>query len=378
MTTICREIRRFDELEAWSKALARIASEPLACCPAFPEIAARFERWWSRGATDRPVVMGAYNAQPDRPVTRRLDLLHQPEAWLSAKQRDLSQLRPVGDALPSIRADLGPAALGPLLGAPARAAATEDTVWTDAFIDDDWSNVPDWNLREDNVWWRTLRRLVDRVVEDARGRYLVCLPDIGGAPDALLNMRGAERLCLDVLEQPARIVEAVEQIYPAWRRIIQWLYDRILRAGCAPVHWLGVWSSEPYVLPTCDFNYMLGPEHFRQLLLPGVAHLTETTGRALFHLDGPAATRHAEALLELPHLHAIQFTPGTGTPSALVWVDMFRAIQRRGRSVLVVCPAHEALSLCEHLEPEGLALILDGPGDAITSAYGKICERYGA
>ena len=58
-------------------------------------------------------------------------------------------------------------------------------------------------------------------------------------------------------------------------------------------------------------------------------------------------------------IQAIQFTPGAGNPSALRWVDMFRKIQRKGRSVLVICPSEEVLPLCAALRPQGLALIVD-------------------
>ena len=80
----------------------------------------------------------------------------------------------------------------------------------------------------------------------------------------------------------------------------------------------------------------------------------------MFHLDGPGAARHIDALLEIPGLDAIQFTPGAGTPSALAWVDMFRKIQSKGRSLLAIVPAEEALELSEALSPQGLALLVEG------------------
>jgi len=47
----------------------------------------------------------------------------------------------------------------------------------------------------------------------------------------------------------------------------------------------------------------------------------------------------------VPEITAIQFTPGAGTPSALAWVDMFKRIQSRGRSVLAICPPEEVIAL---------------------------------
>jgi hypothetical protein len=61
-------------------------------------------------------------------------------------------------------------------------------------------------------------------------------------------------------------------------------------------------------------------------------------------------------LLEVPELQAIQFVPGSGTPSVLPWVSMFRKIQTAGRALYVVSPVDEVLALCDALRPEGLAI----------------------
>jgi len=69
---------------------------------------------------------------------------------------------------------------------------------------------------------------------------------------------------------------------------------------------------------------------------PIIARQASSVGRAVFHLDGPDAARHVKALLSVPAIDAIQFTPGAANPSAIPWIDMFRTIQSAGRSVLVV------------------------------------------
>lgn len=345
------------ENEVWSQQLAQIAAQPLALCEDFPAIARRFEAWWGHDAIDRPVFIGTANMRPERPIDRRLDVIEQSERWFEAKLADMLQTHRVGDALPYIRADFGPVLLGGMLGGAIEFGA--DTTWTHAFIDDDWSNAPDWSLRDDNRWWRLLQQLAQRVAQDARGCYLLCTPDLGGSADVLLNLRGSSALCMDVVEQPERIEAAVAAIYPSWRKAFTRLYQVALGQGSGLIHWLSVWSNRPYMIPACDFNFMIGPREFERLLLPDIARQAATVGRAVFHLDGPGAARHIDALLEVPDIQAIQFTPGSGSPSALAWVEMFRKIQRRGRSVLAICPPKEAIALRDALRPEGLAILLD-------------------
>ncbi|UCC63847.1 MAG: hypothetical protein JSV36_01965, partial [Anaerolineae bacterium] len=330
------------ELPAWAETLQQIAAEPLAFCEDFPAIAQRFEAWWAHDAFDRPVFMAAANTDPSRPITRRLELIQQPDAWFEAKFADMSQLHRVGDALPWIRADFGPVLLGGLLGGKLEFGA--DTTWTHAFINDDWSNAPDWTIHDDNPWWARLKELLQLVAEDTAGRYLVCTPDLGGSGDVLLNLRGSAPLCLDTVGQPDRVQSAVEAIYPAWHRAFTELYRCTVEVGAGLVHWLGLWSNRPYVIPACDFNALIGPHTFENLFLPDIARQAATVDRAVFHLDGPDAARHIDALLSVPEIQAVQFTPGAGTPSALAWVDMFRKIQRGSRSVLVICPPQEVLT----------------------------------
>jgi len=339
----------------------------------FALVSRRHEAWWTRSNQGRPLVLATVNGEPSRPLTRRLELLGDPEAWLAAKRADLAQTRFLGDSLPSIRVDFGPVLLGALLGG--RTEVGSDTTWTHAFIDDDWSNAPDWALDVSHPWWALLCELLDRVAADAAGQYLVMTPDLGGSSDVLLNLRGSEALCMDVFEQPARIVDALASILPAWWRAWSELYRRTTAHGAGLVHWLGVWSDQPYVIPACDFNAMIGPGDFRSLCLPDIQHQARLAGRAVFHLDGPDAARHIDALLEVPELQAIQFTPGDGRPSAMRWVEMFRRIQAADRALYVICPFAEVLSIAESLEPAGLIIAVpDAPSE---TAMAGVLERLG-
>lgn len=370
-------ITSIEELPLWSRQLEEIACTPLEYCADLPRIAERFEGWWHQERLDRPIFIAAsVNPASGRRVNRRLDLLHDPDAWFDAKLADLQAIHRVGDTLPSIRADFGPVLLGGLLGGTLEFGS--DTGWTHAFIDDAWSNAPDWLLREDNEWWQLLRKISARVAQEAPGRFLCCTPDLGGSGDVLLNLRGSSELCLDVMMQPETLRGAVDAIYPAWHRAFTELYRIALGRGAGLVHWLGLWSNRPYAIPACDFNYMIGPDAFNALFLPDIARQAATAGRAIFHLDGPGAARHIDALLDVPDLH-IQFTPGAGSPSIFPWIEMFQKVQARGRSLLAITRPEEVLDLCEALRPEGLGILLDAapPPAELDALFAALRKRYG-
>jgi len=346
-----------EHMQQWTDTLTALAAQPLEFCEDFPAIAQRVEAWWHQELVDRPVFMAQANTRPERPITRRLEMMHDPDTWLAEKLQDMKQLHRVGDTLPQVRVDFGAVLLGSLLGGTREVRS--DTSWTHAFIDDDWSNAPDWTIPEDHPDWVLLQKLTKRVAADAIGRYLVCTPDLGASADVLLNLRGSAQLCMDVVMRSETIQSAIDAIYTSWRQAFASLYAHAVESGAGITHWLGLWSNRPYTVPACDFNALIGPAHFQQLFLPEIARQAETVGRAIFHLDGPDAARHIDALLDVPHIQAIQFTPGAGSPSALQWLDMLRKIQDHGRSLLIFTPAEEVLELARSLKPEGLAIFLE-------------------
>jgi hypothetical protein len=192
-----------------------VATQPLEFCEQFPRICQRFEAWWAGDLLDRPILIAATNGNPNRPITRRLDLLHDADAWWEAKLADLQQMHWGGDAVPHVRVDLGPVLLGALFGGETEFSS--DTSWTHVLLDDAWSNEPDWSISEDNPWWQLLKQLLRRTAAEAVGRFLVCTPDLGAAADVLLNLRGASQLCIDVLQNADRLTCAQSAMYDAWK-----------------------------------------------------------------------------------------------------------------------------------------------------------------
>jgi 5-methyltetrahydrofolate--homocysteine methyltransferase len=363
-------------LPAWAAALRQVAAQPLALCPDFPAIARRLEAWWAHDLLDRPVLTGGVNPKPERPITRRLELLHDPDAWFAAKYADMLQVHRVGDSLPSIRLQFG--WLGGSFGC--KSEYSSDTSWTYPTINDDWSSAPDWKVNEEDADWKRAQTLARRVAQDAVGRYLVMSSGFGMGGDMLMSMRGSTELCLDLIEQPERVRAAIDAIYPAWHRMVTEEFSIVTGAGAGWVQSLGLWSSRPCIIPQCDFSFMISTPHFERIFLPEIARQAATVGRAVFHLDGPGVARHIEAILQVPDIQAIQWVPGDGSPSPLPWIDMLRMIQRRGRSLQVICPPLDVLPLCDALRPEGLAIAVSGGSltcSEMDDLFAAFCHRYG-
>jgi len=361
----------------WSERLRQISTHPLEYCPDFPTIARRFDAWWAHDMLDRPVFMARVNTRPERPVTRRMNLLHDPELWFRAKRRDMEQIRCVGDAIPYLRVEM------PVLSGMMRADVAynieTDTAWTSPTINDDWSNLPAWRWRDDDAQLNLMRKLTRLVSKDAAGRYLVMTGGVGMGGDALQGMRGSKELCIDLIEQPEKVRSAIDAYYPLWVRLLGEFYEIATSEGAGIIQNVGVWSCRPYITPQCDFSFMIGPRHFQDIFLPEIARQAATVARAAFHLDGPGVANHIDAILQIPDIQAIQWVPGAGMESTLSYVPMLQMIQRRGRSLQVVCPADDVLPICDALRPEGLCLSVSHSlsPDQLDDLYTAFCRRYG-
>ena len=90
--------------------------------------------------------------------------------------------------------------------------------------------------------------------------------------------------------------------------------------------------------------------------MPSLAEQARRAGLCVFHLDGPEAARHAQTLAEDPHITAIQYTPGAGTPSALAMLPMFHMLQRHNKPLFIETPYSEIKALARALNPRGTAL----------------------
>lgn len=355
-------MERVVKQDAGQRPAAGLARDPLALCPDFAERAGRHDAWWRREpAGGRPLLLGYANRDRERPVTRRLDRLAEPARWLEAKRRDAAQLAPAADALPFIRVDLGPCCLPGLMGLEREYGA--DTAWSHAFIRDDWSNAPAWTLDRQSAGWTLFDTLMQAAAGAARGNCPLATPNLGGPCDILTNLRGATELCLDTLDRPERVAAETAAMMPALREADLFMRETAVRQGVELIHWHLLASDRPYVIAECDLLFSVGPDVAAQVCLPDIERQSRLAPRCVFHLDGAGSARHIEALLEIPTLHAIQYTPGAGTPSALAWLDMFRLIQRKGRSLLVFAPIGEVPELARALSPEGLAIQIDGARD---------------
>ncbi|MAG13144.1 MAG: trimethylamine corrinoid protein 2, partial [Spirochaetales bacterium] len=74
-----------------------------------------------------------------------------------------------------------------------------------------------------------------------------------------------------------------------------------------------------------------------------------------YHLDGPGALRHLDALLDIKELDAVQWVPGAGNEGFSRWIDVYKKIQAAGKSMQITSLQISEIALMfENLRPEGV------------------------
>jgi hypothetical protein len=95
---------------------------------------------------------------------------------------------------------------------------------------------------------------------------------------------------------------------------------------------------------------------FNEVFLPGIRRECRFLDRSIYHLDGPGALRHLDAILSIPELEALQFVPGAGNEGYARWIEVYQRAQAAGKAIQVICKLDEMDLVVETLDPHGVLL----------------------
>lgn len=327
----------------------------------------RMEAWWNREVIDRPVVAVA---APRKPGAAAPDL--DTSGWTQERYRryftDPREVIPrlkanlrstyfLGESFPVMFPVSGGmvAILAYYLGSPVRYVSAH-TTWHVPIIHD-WSTTPALDYNPDNEVWKATRRLLEAAVQESDG-YFVGIPDLNGPTEVLSLLRDHEKLALDFYDNPEVIKPSVTRINQAWLRYWQECMAITARAG-GYFTWMRLWSSRPATDLQSDFSCMISREHFNEYFLPFIEEQTRKVERTIYHLDGPGAIRHIDALLDIPRLTGIQWVQGAGGGSMLDYLPLLKRIQDAKKLVFVSCLKGEVGRLWQELNPRGLHVVVE-------------------
>lgn len=187
----------------------------------------------------------------------------------------------------------------------------------------------------DSELWTAVTKLQQMGLDAGRGKWITLFTDLHPNIDVLSALIGPETLCLAIADDPEAVRSAVENVTPvcieAYEQQVQPIVNENLPIGC----WMRAFSRLKTHAPQCDFSAMVGPTFFREAILPSIRLEMARADRNIYHLDGPDALRHLDALLELPEIDAIQWVFGAGNGPARRWGHIYRRILDAGKAIRI-------------------------------------------
>jgi hypothetical protein len=325
--------------------------------PDWPEVAARYEAWWAGESLGRPAMS---IEMPRERVERRPvpvpDTLYQrwtgPEYLVAMWEENFRTTTYLGEAYPCFVLNVGPCCAAGYIGCPVRVAET--TVWFERILD----SLEGYHVEfdENDPWWQITKAITQAAVDAGEGKWFVDIADIGAACDVMPYLRGADGLCLDILDCPEQVVRVRDELTALIFRLYDELYDIVNAKMTGSSSWLRVWGPGKVYTLQNDFSCVISKQTYDTIFLPELIEEIEFLDYNLYHLDGPNAIQHLDTLLELPQLGGIQWVPGAGWPNPAdpCWRPMLKRIQAAGKRLHVNGSPEEALALARDLSPEGL------------------------
>jgi len=322
------------------------AWDQLELKPDYQETIRRFEAFWNGDIIGRPILRmtvpkdsaGGPPPYIDNYYTRLNDPVDEVVRGLV---NNASKYAYLGEALPQPYLSFGCDEIAAFCGGTLSFTEGEhETNWSDPFVEN-WEEFMPIALKEDNPLWRRMQALMDKCARAMEGRMLFNPMDLHTNADLLLALRGAEKLCLDLMDCPAVIDAAMEQAMGVFREIYERGYQRFNLPGVNGI------------TLQCDFSCMVGAAMFRRFVLPYLEReAAYFNGRTFYHWDGVNALTHTDDLIASKGLYVMAFVPGTGNGEHTDYLDLYQKVQKGGKAVSVWGTADEAKYMHRYLKPE--------------------------
>ncbi len=353
--------------------------------PDFAVTLERFEAWWRCELIDRPLVSMAVHSDrpPVRPVPtkehaslrdRWLDIeyhIDRVEAWVGSGVY-------LGDSFPMYMPNLGPEIVATLFGSDLE--FSEDSTWSTP-IAGSCAEILGMQPDFETAYWRILRAATEMSVERGRGKWITGITDLHTNADLLAALREPQDLCLECLTDPETVAAADRHVTRFFRAIYDDLHERIApgQEGISTSWTPALHQGRMYNLQS-DFICMISPEQFQEIVLPDLVAEMKLMDRSIFHIDGPAATRHLDALLACPELDGLQWVCGAGNGPASRWAELYQRVQAAGKCIQVLyTDMNDAKELARQIRPEGVWFCLEGVySRAEAEAFLSWLERWAA
>lgn len=276
----------------------------------------RFAAFWRREEVDRPLIGATISTFPSfRAVRKAQGLLAPEDLDLEENLRELDEeyeawQGAMGDALWSAF---------PIWAFPWHLAMAgcpvyrdEDNIWSLPAIAS-WDQLENLRFDPENPWFQRLAEFTRATVAHGAGRYPAGVgPFLLSPPDMLMQVRGQERLAVDLYDSPDKVLELGRRCVDLACAAMDATFALVPRyAGGYAGTSRYFWAPDKMVEAAEDVSFMMSPALHARFVVP----LHRATGQRfpyhMVHLHS-AQLHTVPNLLEVDEVHAIEITPDFG------------------------------------------------------------------
>ena len=282
------------------------------------------------------ICQGKYYSLPEELKWKDMEDKYQNAERIVARYRYFCETHAfLGESFPNLNIDFGPGSLASYLGS--EIGFKEDTVWFNKCLDS-WDGVPKLTFDPDNKWFKKHIQLAKDCRDLAGDDFYVDMPDLMENIDVLASLRGAQDTLFDLLDEPDKVGERIREVTDIYYEYYDCFYEIIKdEEGGNAYTVFQFWGPGKTVKLQCDFSAMMSPEDFRKYIQPSLRTQSEKADHVLYHLDGPAAIKHMDALMEIDGIDALQWTSGDAGPDGTLpdWDVIYDKAIAAGKSIWV-------------------------------------------
>jgi len=258
----------------------------------------------------------------------------------------------LGEAMPSFRPGFGPDQMAAFLGAPLAINKDSDvTSWSEKIVEN-WDCFLPLRLEDSNRYFLRMKEFHSLAEEHFEGRCLLCEIDMHSNIDLLEGLRGAQDLLFDMLDAPDVIETAMLQARGLYQHVYETFYGYGDKRAWGTTSALPMYDRGRYNRIQADFIALLNPGLFRQFVLPALEEEAQYLDRSCFHLDGPDALSHLDAILGIEALDAVEWVSGAGNKPQIEWPEVLHKIQAAGKLIILYLSAADVKRIHGEYDPE--------------------------
>lgn len=283
------------------------------------------------------ICQGLYYGLPEDLKWKDMDDKYMNAERMVARYRQFCETHEfMGESFPNLEIDFGPGSLAVYLGSDIH--FKPDTVWFDPCIEGEWEDFPEIKFNPENPWFKKHLELAKECKRLVGDDFPIDMPDLMENLDTLASLRGSQELLSDMIEDDEMILERVNQV----TKVYYEYYDRFHEVisdqdGGNAYTVFQIWGPGRTVKLQCDISAMFSEQFFRDFVLDSLKEQSQKADHVLYHLDGPGAIRHMDALMEVEGIDALQWTSGDAGPDGTLpdWDVIYDKAIAAGKSIWV-------------------------------------------